>query len=64
MIVEMRTHKLKLDMRARFLEIFRTKSIPEHRRLGMKLLDPYLSIDDQDRFSSCVDFRIWHPANR
>ena len=50
MIVEMRTHKLKLDMRARFLEIFRTKSIPEHRRLGMKILGPYLSIDDQDRF--------------
>jgi hypothetical protein len=50
MIVEMRTYKLKLDMRARFLEIFRTKSIPEHRRLGMKILGPYLSIDDQDRF--------------
>lgn len=50
MIVEMRTYILKLDMRARFLEIFRTKSIPEHRRLGMKILGPYLSIDDPDRF--------------
>ena len=29
---------------------FRTKSIPEHRRLGMKILGPYLSIDDPDRF--------------
>ena len=37
-------------MRARFLEIFRTKSILEHRRLGMKILGPYLSIDDPDRF--------------
>ena len=50
MIVEMRTYKLKPDMRAHFLEIFRTQSIPEHRRLGMQILGPYLSIDDPDRF--------------
>src|ERR1700730_9266575 len=50
MIVEMRTYKLKLEMRARFLEIFRTKSIPEHHRLGMTILGPYLPIDDPERF--------------
>jgi NIPSNAP len=46
MIVEMRTYKLKPDMRLRFLEIFRSKSIPEHRRLGMKITVPYVSVDD------------------
>jgi hypothetical protein len=50
MIVEMRTYKLKSAMRARFLEIFRTKSIPEHHQLGMKILGPYPSIDDPDSF--------------
>jgi NIPSNAP len=50
MIVEMRTYKLKPAMRARFLEVFRTKSIPEHRHLGMKILGPYPSIDDPDSF--------------
>jgi hypothetical protein len=48
MIVEMRTYKLKPDMRPRFLEIFRSKSIPEHRRLGMKITVPYVSVDDPD----------------
>jgi hypothetical protein len=48
MIVEMRTYKLKPDMRPRCLEIFRSKSIPEHRRLGMKITVPYVSVDDPD----------------
>ena len=40
MIVEMRTYKLKPGMRERFLQVFRTQSVPEHRRLGMKILGP------------------------
>jgi hypothetical protein len=48
MIVEMRTYKLKPDMRPRFLEIFLSKSIPEHHRLGMKITVPYVSVDDPD----------------
>jgi NIPSNAP len=50
MIIEMRTYKLKPNMRARFLEIFRSKSIPEHNRLGMKIVGPFLSVDDPDIF--------------
>lgn len=50
MIVEMRTYKLKPDRRNRFLEIFVSKSMPEHRRLGMKIAGPYLSIEDLDTF--------------
>lgn len=50
MIVEMRTYKLKPGMRPRFLEIFRAKSIPEHVKLGMKIVGPFLSIEDADTF--------------
>jgi hypothetical protein len=50
MIVEMRTYKLKPGMRARFLQIFHSKSIPAHVQLGMKILGPFLSIEDPDTF--------------
>ncbi|HXC10367.1 MAG TPA: NIPSNAP family protein [Steroidobacteraceae bacterium] len=50
MIVEMRTYKLKPGGRARFLEIFRSKSIPKHLELGMKILGPFLSVEDPDTF--------------
>src|SRR5450755_783224 len=50
MIVEMRTYKLKPGTRARFLEVFCTKSIPRHAELGMKIAGPLLSLDDPDTF--------------
>jgi NIPSNAP protein len=50
MIVEMRTYKLRPGTRARFLEIFRTKSIPTHVQLGMKIVGPFESIEDPDTF--------------
>ena len=50
MIIEMRTYKLKAGLRAEFLEIFRTKSLPAHQEIGMKILGPYLSIEDKDVF--------------
>jgi hypothetical protein len=40
MVIEMRTYRLKPNTRGRFLEIFRSQSIPEHRRLGMTILGP------------------------
>ncbi len=50
MVIEMRTYKLKAGCRARFLEIFRTKSIPAHTEIGMKILGPFLSIEDENTF--------------
>jgi len=50
MIIEMRTYKLKPGKRAEFLEIFRTKSIPAHAEIGMKILGPWLSLEDRDTF--------------
>ena len=50
MIIEMRTYKLKPGKRAEFLEIFRSKSTPAHAGIGMKILGPWLSIEDPDTF--------------
>jgi hypothetical protein len=50
MIVEMRTYHLKPGARPRFLEIFRTQSVPAHQAIGMKILGPFLSLEDPDTF--------------
>ena len=50
MIIEMRTYKLKPGKRPEFLEIFRTRSVPAHYEIGMKILGPFLSIEDPDTF--------------
>ena len=50
MIVEMRTYKLKPGKRAAFLEVFRTRSMPAHAEIGMRILGPFLSIEDPDTF--------------
>ena len=50
MIVEMRTYKTKPGKRVEFLEIFRTKSVPAHDEIGMKILGPFLSVEDPDTF--------------
>jgi hypothetical protein len=50
MIIEMRTYKTKSGMRAQFLEIFRSKSVPAHEEIGMKILGPFLSVEDADTF--------------
>jgi hypothetical protein len=50
MIIEMRTYKTKPGKRSQFLELFRTKSVPAHHEIGMKILGPFLSIEDADTF--------------
>lgn len=50
MIIEMRTYKLKPGKRSEFLEIFRTRSVPAHDEIGMKILGPFLSIEEPDTF--------------
>lgn len=50
MIIEMRTYRTKPGMRSRFLEIFRSKSIPAHTEIGMKILGPLPSVEDTDTF--------------
>ncbi len=50
MIIEMRTYKTKPGLRTRFLEIFRSKSMPEHAEIGMRILGPLSSVEDPDMF--------------
>ena len=50
MIIEMRTYRTKPGLRSQFLEIFRSKSIPAHTEIGMKILGPFLSVEDPDTF--------------
>jgi hypothetical protein len=50
MIIEMRTYKTKPGCRPQFLEIFRSKSIPAHAEIGMKVLGPFSSLEDPDTF--------------
>jgi NIPSNAP protein len=50
MIIEMRTYKTKAGKRAQFLDVFRARSIPAHTDIGMKILGPFLSIEDPDTF--------------
>lgn len=50
MIIEMRTYKIKPGCRSRFLEIFHSKTVPAHTQIGMKILGPFLSIEDPDTF--------------
>ena len=50
MIVEMRSYRLRPGKREEFLAIFRQKSVPAHRALGMKILGPFPSLEDADVF--------------
>jgi hypothetical protein len=47
MIVEMRTYKIKRGMRSKFLDAMRTKLIPEHKRIGIKVAGPFPSVEDE-----------------
>jgi len=44
----MRTYRTKPGMRTPFLDIFRARSMPEHARLGMPMVGPFLSLEDPD----------------
>jgi NIPSNAP len=50
MIIEMRTYKTKPGKRDQFLQIFRSKSMPAHAEIGMKILGPFPSVEDPDTF--------------
>jgi hypothetical protein len=50
LIIEMRTYKTRPGYRTRFLEIFESRSVPAHAALGMRILGPFLSVEDPDTF--------------
>ena len=59
MIIEMRTYKTRHGLRSQFLEIFRTRSVPAHDAIGMKILGPFLSVEDPDVFFFMRGFPDW-----
>ena len=50
MIIEMRTYKIKAGHRGKFLEILESRVLPEHQKIGMKIIGPFLSVEDDDTF--------------
>jgi len=50
MIIEMRTYKTKPGKRADFIEIFCSRSLPAHAEIGIRILGPFLSVEDPDTF--------------
>jgi NIPSNAP len=50
MIIEMRTYKIEVGKRAEFLKILETQAIPAHQKIGMKILGPFLSVEDDNTF--------------
>jgi len=46
----MRTYRVRSGLRARFLETFRAKTVPAHEAIGMKVIGPFLAVDDPDVF--------------
>ena len=47
MIVEMRTYRIKSGMRAKFVEVLRTKGFAELKRIGVKVAGPFVSVEDE-----------------
>ena len=50
MIIEMRTYKTQPGKREEFLRVFRERSVPAHAKIGMKILGPFVSVEDPDTF--------------
>jgi hypothetical protein len=50
MIIEMRTYKIKAGRRSKFLETLESKALPEHQKIGMKIIGPFLPVEDDDTF--------------
>lgn len=50
MIVELRTYKVRPGLRGRFLDFFEHEAVPLQRSLGIRILGPFLDLDDPDAF--------------
>jgi hypothetical protein len=49
-VVEMRIYRLKPGKRDAMLHLFRTRAMPAHAAIGMKILGPFPAVDDPDAF--------------
>ena len=51
MIVEVRSYRIKPGRRAEFIEFFEKHSIPALRDHGMKVVGPFLDLENPNKFS-------------
>ena len=49
-VIEVRIYRAKPGQRDQLLNLLRTKAFPLHRELGMKVLGPFPSLDDNVSF--------------
>jgi NIPSNAP len=47
-VIEVRTYRTQPGQRDKFMELLRTRCIPVQQELGMRILGPFPSVDDQD----------------
>jgi hypothetical protein len=49
-VIEMRIYRVKPGKREDLLHLFRTRAMPAHAAIGMKILGPFSAVDDPDAF--------------
>jgi hypothetical protein len=49
-VIEVRTYRTEPGQRDKLMELLRTRAIPLHQELGMRVLGPFPSVDDPDTF--------------
>jgi NIPSNAP len=50
MIVEVRSYRIKPGRRAEFIELFETRAVPALRSHGMKVIGPFLDLENPNKF--------------
>jgi hypothetical protein len=50
MIVEVRSYRIKPGRRAEFIRLFETRAVPALREHGMKVIGPFLDVENPNKF--------------
>ena len=50
MIVEVRSYRIKPGRRAEFVQMFETRAVPALRTHGMKVVGPFLDVENPNKF--------------
>jgi NIPSNAP len=50
MIVEVRSYRIKPGRRAEFIQLFETRAVPALREHGMKVVGPFLDVENPNKF--------------
>ena len=50
MIVEVRSYRIKSGKRDEFIRLFETRAVPVQREYGMKIVGPFLDVENPNKF--------------